>query len=190
MRAVLADYRSGKGQVVTHGLWIILMIASMLPWGITNSAEPLGRLFFTPAQRNALDAGKQVNKPRAATAAPRAQRALKLNGVVTRSDNETTVWVNGRTVGNNGTSAADVAASDSDPATARVKLRGMGTQVKLRVGQSLDRSTGKVTEAYESAAAGRSAPNSTRQKSVAPLPGKIPSSDETAEPSDQHSDRA
>jgi hypothetical protein len=163
------------------------MFASMLPWGISNSAEPLGRLFFTPEQRNALDAGKQVSKPRAATAAP---RALKLNGVVTRSDNETTVWVNGRTVGNNGTSAAGVAASAADPAAARVKLRGMGTQVKLRVGQSLDRSTGKVTEAYESAAAGRSAPNSTRQKSVAPLAGKIPSSDETAEPSDQHSDRA
>ena len=175
---------------MTHGLWIILMIASMLPWGITNSAEPLGRLFFTPAQRTALDAGKQASKPRAATAAPREQRALKLNGVVTRSDNETTVWVNGRAVGNNGTSVPDVAASAADPAAARVKLRGMGTQVKLRVGQSLDRSTGKVTEAYESAAAGRSAPNSTRKKSIDPPAGKIPSSDETAGSSDPLSDRA
>ena len=174
---------------MTRGLRILLMIASMLPWGITNSAEPLGRLFFTPAQRNALDAGKQVSKPRAAIAAPRAQRALKLNGVVTRSDNETTVWVNGRTVGNSGASAADVAASATDPAAARVKLRGTGTQVKLRVGQSLDRSTGKVTEAYESAA-GRPAPNSTRKKSIDPQAGRIPSSDETAESSVQHSDRA
>ncbi len=165
------------------------MIALMLPWGIANSAEPLGRLFFTPAQRNALDAGKQVSKPRAATAAPRAQRALKLNGVVTRSDNGTTVWVNGRTVSSSGTSAPVVAASASDPAAAHVKLRGTGTQVKLRVGQSLDRSTGKVTEPYESAA-GRSAPNSTRKKSIDPQAGKIPSSDETAESSDPLSDRA
>jgi len=165
------------------------MIASMLPWGITNSAEPLGRLFFTPAQRTALDAGKQVSKPRAATAAPREQRALKLNGVVTRSDNETTVWVNGRAVGSNGTSAPDVAASAADPTVARVKLRGTGTQVKLRVGQSLDRSTGKVTEAYESAA-GRSAPDSARKKSIDPQVGRIPSSDETAGSSDPLSDRA
>jgi len=165
------------------------MFASMLPWGIANSAEPLGRLFFTPAQRDALDAGKQVSKPRAATAAPREQRALKLNGVVTRSDNETTVWVNGRTVSNNGTSAPGVAASAADPAVAHVKLRGTGTQVKLRVGQSLDRSTGKVREAYESAA-GRPAPGSTRKKTIDPQAGRIPSSDEPAGSSDPPSDRA
>lgn len=163
----------------------------MLSWGITGSAEPLGRLFFTPAQRNALDTGKQVSKPRAATAAVRAPRgALKLNGVVTRSDNETTVWVNGRTVGNEGTSPAGVAALAADPTAARVKLRGSGTPVTLRVGQSLDRSTGKVTEAYESTAAARSAPNSIRSKSIDPLAGTNPPSDETAQSSDQSSDRA
>lgn len=163
----------------------------MLPWGIASSAEPMGRLFFTPAQRNALDAGTPLSKPRAVSAAVRVPRgALKLNGVVTRSDNETTVWVNGRTVGNKGTSAAGVAASRHDPAAARVKLRGSETQVTLRVGQSLDRSTGKVTEVYESAAATRSGPNAIRRKSTDPVTGTVPSSDETPQSSDPSSDGA
>jgi len=163
----------------------------MLPWDIASSAEPMGRLFFRPAQRNALDAGKQLSKPRAVREAARVPRgAIKLNGVVTRSDNETTVWVNGRTVGNKGTPTAGVAASGHDPAAARVKLRGSDTQVTLRVGQSLDRSTGKVTEVYESVAATRSVPKSVRRHSNDPPAGTVPSSDETPQSSDPGSDGA
>jgi hypothetical protein len=56
-----------------------------------------GTVVFTPSQRAALDAGKQVSKPRTARAvAPRGPRAVTLNGVVTRSDGGTAVWINGR----------------------------------------------------------------------------------------------
>ncbi len=120
----------------------LVVMAAMLPWCATNSAEPLGRLFFTPAQRNTLDAGKQLAKPRQAS--PSGPRAAMLNGVVTRSDGESTIWVNGHSVSRTGSAAVNASASVSDPATARVELRGAGNRVKLKVGQRFDRSTGKV----------------------------------------------
>jgi hypothetical protein len=138
------------------------MFASMLPWGISNSAEPLGRLFFTPEQRNALDAGKELARPKQTGPDVRGPRSLKVNGIVTRSDGESTVWVNGRAAGVKSPSSAAISASASDRVTARVQVPGIST--KLRVGQSLNRSTGRVTEAYQSTPS-----KANRETSSAPL---------------------
>ena len=148
-----------------RGLRILSVIAATLPWCATVSAEPLGRLFFTPAQRNMLDAGKQVAVSR--KAAPTGPRAAMLNGVVTRSDGESTIWVNGDAVSRMGSQAVNATASATDPAAARVELQGTRGRVKLKVGQRFDRSTGKVEESYESAPADtqQSAPDVTPQKS-------------------------
>ncbi|MEO8163772.1 MAG: hypothetical protein ABI619_00115 [Betaproteobacteria bacterium] len=127
---------------------ILLLICSTLPWGATHSAQPLGRLFFTPTQRETLDAGKHL-----ATANRKklgGPRTATLNGVVTRSDGESTVWVNGTKVVGNGASGVNASVSDTDPAAARVKLRGTRQSIRLKVGQRFDRSTGKITEPYAS----------------------------------------
>ena len=147
MRIVLAYDRTRKGKNVKRGFHILVVMTAMLPWCASNSAEPLGRLFFTPAQRNTLDAGKQLAKP--LQAAPNGPRAATLNGVVTRSDGESTVWVNGHSVRRSG--SPNASASHSDPTAARVELQGAGGWVNLKVGQRFDRSTGKVAESYESA---------------------------------------
>ena len=78
-------------------LQVLVVLIAALPWWPAHTAEPLGRLFFTPAQRKALDAGKQVRTSQSSAAsAVRVPREITLNGVVTRSDGESTVWVNGR----------------------------------------------------------------------------------------------
>ena len=74
----------------------------LLPAGLCL-AEPadLGRLFYTPAQRTALEDARarkvsRLTDPRTpveATAAPAPQR---FDGIVIRSDGAATRWVNGR----------------------------------------------------------------------------------------------
>lgn len=111
------------------------------------AAEPLGRLFFTPAQRTTLDAGKQLDLPKKAGPTVRGPRSVTLNGIVTRSDGESTVWVNGAPAESRRPGAAPISAKPSGTADARVRV--LDSESKLRVGQTLDRRTGRVAEAYE-----------------------------------------
>lgn len=123
------------------------------------AAELLGRLFFTPAQRSALDAGKRIGEPQATRApAPRGPRELKLDGVVTRSDGESMVWVNGRSLGSEPRPGVSATVAGSDPATAQIRLRGVRDPVRLRVGQRVDAVTGRVSEAYEDTASPQAGP--------------------------------
>ncbi len=108
-------------------------------------AESLGRLFFTPAQRANLDAGKKEKNMQAAPVR-RGPAIVKLDGVVVRSDGETTVWVNGK-ASNRGRSGRIRAAPAADPASARVNVPGAGPR-ELRVGQQLDTITGTVRESF------------------------------------------
>jgi len=128
---------------------LCLLIAALAA-PVAAAAEPLGRLFFTPAQRSALDAGKRLAASPAASkrAAPRGPESVTLNGVVRRSDGEYTVWVNGRAVGKGGPPGVSAAPSANHPAAATIKLRGANAPVELRVGQRVERSAGGVSEAY------------------------------------------
>ncbi|MEO8009524.1 MAG: hypothetical protein ABI728_13535 [Betaproteobacteria bacterium] len=126
-------------------LRVFAVLIAALPWWPAHTAEPLGRLFFTPAQRNALDAGKHVRTSQISPAsAVRVPQEVTLNGVVTRSDGESTVWVNGRPLDQRPDSGVNATASGSDPAAARVKVRGASNTVRMRVGQRLRPSTGKM----------------------------------------------
>ena len=124
-------------------------IAGVLACAGALAAEPLGRLFFTPAQRSALDAGKIIGEPRAGQAPVRASgpRELRLDGVVTRSDGEFTVWVNGQASDQVPPPRIGVAVK-SEPAAARIKLQGKPGTRTIQVGQSLDTRTGVVREGY------------------------------------------
>jgi hypothetical protein len=100
-------------------------------------AQELGRLFFTPEQREALDARRRARVPDKPAAAPViASPTTRLDGYVHRSDGKHTVWVNGDT--------ADAApqADGRVPVTAG----DGGARVRLKPGQVLDRGTGEVTD--------------------------------------------
>ena len=136
---------------MTRGLRILLVFAAMLPWCATHSAEPLGRLFFTPSQRAALDAGKQISKPPTVRAvAPRGPRAVTLNGVVTRSDGESAVWINGHEARGKPVSGVSASTSATDPTSVQLRVGGARKSVRLRVGQQLDPVSGKVLESHQS----------------------------------------
>lgn len=112
-----------------------------------GAAEPLGRLFFTPAQRAKLDAGKAITEPKKAGPTVQGPRSVTVNGIVTRSDGESTVWVNGAPAGTRRPNAAPIMAKPAGEATARVRV--MDSDARLRVGQTLDRRSGRVLEPYQ-----------------------------------------
>ncbi|MEX0959678.1 MAG: hypothetical protein WDZ63_10370 [Burkholderiales bacterium] len=139
-----------------------LAVSLVLVLGVTGQAiaaeEGLGRLFFTPKQRAALDAGAPISrpapKPAAAATAPRrpapppAPRELRLGGVVTRSDGERTVWIDGKPYHRDQPDDVRIIIDMADPATVRVQPRGTQSPIEVRVGQTLDRRTGTVREPY------------------------------------------
>jgi hypothetical protein len=78
-----------------------------LPWllflGLLFSeasfAQELGRLFFTPEQRSALDARRKARVPdKPAAAVSASSPTMRLDGYVKRSGARSTVWVNGESV--------------------------------------------------------------------------------------------
>jgi len=97
-------------------------------------AQELGRLFYTPQERQELDRRRQsdVVEPEAAV----VENLVTVNGQVTRSSGKTTTWINGV--------PQDDTHRGRDPA--RVAVDGGTSRVPIKVGQTLDRSRGEVSD--------------------------------------------
>jgi hypothetical protein len=106
-------------------------------------AQELGRLFFTPEQRAALDARRKARVPDKPAATPQAESPItRIQGAVQRSGGRSTVWVNGEAIPEGSPGGAQSHSSG------RVTLpAGEGAQrYDLRVGESLDRGSGEVKD--------------------------------------------
>jgi hypothetical protein len=113
-----------------------LLAATVLP--CVAQAQELGRLFFTPDQRAALDARRRARVPDRPAAAPVvAAPTTRVDGFVRRSQGPSTVWVNGSTV--------DEAVPGSD-ARVSVPVGDGNNRVRLKPGETLDRGNGEVTD--------------------------------------------
>jgi hypothetical protein len=114
-----------------------LFIAAMLLLPCVEAQE-IGRLFFTPDQRAALDARRRARVPDKPAATPIvASPTTRLDGYVRRSQGPSTVWVNGTTV--------DEASPRSDSRVS-VPVGDGGARVPLKPGETLDRGTGEVRD--------------------------------------------
>jgi hypothetical protein len=100
------------------------------------AADDLGRLFFTPQQRQELDRRREANVQESATAT--VESTMTVNGHVSRSSGRTTTWING------------VPQYDSvrsrDPARVTVGGAEGDPPVDLRIGQTLDKARGEVKD--------------------------------------------
>ncbi len=110
------------------------------------AAQELGRLFFTPEQRAALDARRKARVPDKPAAAPQAESPVtRINGAVRRSGGKSTVWVNGEAIQEGASDGAKITGRERG--AGRVTLpTGEGAQRDLRVGESLDRGSGEVKD--------------------------------------------
>ncbi len=100
------------------------------------AAEGLGRLFFTPQQRQELDRRREANVQESATAT--VESSMTVNGHVSRSSGRTTTWING------------VPQYDSvrTPDPSHVTVGGVegDPPVDLKIGQTLDKARGEVKD--------------------------------------------
>jgi len=113
---------------------------------VPAAGQQLGRLFFTPEQRDSLDARRRAripDKPAAVVESP----TTRIDGQVTRSGRNSTVWVNGQPLAE-GEDAGGVRvyAGHADPSRVAVKVGGSKRRVDLKVGETLDRGNGEVRD--------------------------------------------
>jgi hypothetical protein len=110
-------------------------------------AENLGRLFFTPEQRGALDARRKARIPDKPTAVAIESPVTRIDGVVSRRGGKSTTWVNGEAVPE-GTQPEGLRVLPKRRDSGRVIVNVGETQaeVDLKIGQSFDRGTGEVRD--------------------------------------------
>jgi hypothetical protein len=104
------------------------------------SAQEVGRLFFTPDQRAALDARRKARVPDKPAAVVVASPTTRVDGYVQRSGGRSTVWVNGEALPESGAEAPRVGPRVSIP------LGEGGRRAGLKPGEVLDRGTGEVRD--------------------------------------------
>ena len=106
--------------------------------------EVLGRLFFTPEKRQALDHQRQFNiqEKQEAPESP----TFTIDGVVTRSSGKKTVWVNGNIVGENAASSdVDVVPMRQNPGRVVIQS-GDAPTTSAKVGETVQRDTGETAD--------------------------------------------
>jgi hypothetical protein len=111
--------------------------------GTAGAQAPLGRLFFTPEQREALDARRKARVPDKPAAAAVATPTLRLDGFVKRSDGRSTVWVNGESQSETSPEAPRIGAASGEVS---VNVGDSPSRVTLKPGEVLDRGNGEVRD--------------------------------------------
>lgn len=101
----------------------------------------LGRLFFTPERRAALERQRQLNIQEVRTI---EGATLRLDGIVKRSGGKSTVWINGNPQSENEIqrSGVNVQLLPSKPGSALI-APGDEPATRLKVGEIVNRATGE-----------------------------------------------
>ena len=133
---------------------LIALLAAAGAAGAAGAPQPIGRLFFTPTERAQLDvarATKRVAEPAAsskpAEPPPPETQTITYSGIVRRSDGKSILWLNSR-------AADEKEALSGLPVSGRVRpdggvtlqVPGTGGTIDLKVGQSAELQTGRVSE--------------------------------------------
>jgi hypothetical protein len=128
---------------------LILSLVLVLP-AAHAAADLPGRLFFTPQQRAALDRTRgQAARPVAPEVRATAG-SVTFNGFVKPSDGRPTLWLNDQALSGKELPPGYAIAPDQPAA---LKLPGHKGTVRLKPGQSLDPSSGRIVERYQNAPA-------------------------------------
>jgi hypothetical protein len=109
-------------------------------------AQQLGRLFFTPEQREALDARRKARLPDKPAAAAAASPTTRLDGYVKRSQGKSTIWLDGYAIPDGVRPEGLRVNRGSDPTRVTIGVGDAERRVPVRVGQTLDRATGEVKD--------------------------------------------
>jgi hypothetical protein len=115
-----------------------LLVAALLVAAGIDSAfavDNLGRLFFTPQQRQDLDRRRQANIQESTAT---VNSFVTVNGQVSRSNGKNTVWINGV--------PQETSRKPADPARVTVPGGEGEASINLKIGQSFDRARGQLKD--------------------------------------------
>ena len=117
----------------------LLGLVALLPAHAADTPE-LGRLFFTPERRAALERQRTFNVQEAQTL---QGTNMSLDGIVYRSSGKTTVWINrqDQTEGESARTGVSAVVSPRTPGSALLSP-GEETPAQLKVGETINRATG------------------------------------------------
>jgi hypothetical protein len=117
-----------------------LLMASLLllGQGVSVAQEPLGKLFFSPERRVAMERQRQLNIQETQTL---QGATVSLDGVIRRSTGDRTLWINGRPQHNDaGNAGVQAVIAPNDPSRAAIAADG-DVPANLKVGESINRAT-------------------------------------------------
>jgi len=148
------DYLEGKEMIrrVLNGIVCLalaggayaadaLMSVTAQPAAEKAEIAPLGRLFFTPERRAALERQRLSNIQERQTL---QGATMSLDGVVQRSSGKSTVWINGRPQNENDAARTGVSAKVSGRSPGSAMLApGEEAPARLSVGEAMNRATGE-----------------------------------------------
>ena len=124
---------------------LAFLVAALL-FASLAEAQELGRLFFTPDQRAALDARRKARVPDKPAAAAVVSPTTRLDGFVKRQGGPSTVWVNGESLLETSPEAPRIGANRRDDGRVSIGVGEGGARVGLKPGEVLDRGTGEVRD--------------------------------------------
>ena len=143
-----------------HFLFLITLIFPLLFSQTALAAQPLGRLFSTPDERNHLDNLREIKKNQPveletvieANVIERRPAALpstiNVQGYVKRSDGKQgTVWINGEAVQErSGNKEVQVGKLPTNGNRIPIRLPANGQRLTLKAGQTYDPESNRVRE--------------------------------------------
>jgi hypothetical protein len=132
MRQILSIIGNGTsaGHLLRRLILACCAMATLLP--LAAASQELGRLFFTPAQRQDLDR-RRTSNTQAAVAV--VEDRVTANGRVTRSLGPSTTWINGQ--------PQDDPLRERNAAMVRLPPEENQPSVSLKIGETLDRTSGE-----------------------------------------------
>jgi hypothetical protein len=120
----------------------LIALLILVSLGEPCAAQETGRLFYTPEQRQALDARRRARLPDRPNTPVVASPTTRLDGYVERGNGKSTVWVNGEPLTETAPEAPRIGASGR----VNVNVGDGGARGNLRPGETLDRSSGEVKD--------------------------------------------
>lgn len=128
--------------MIKPAVLVCAAVSMLLAPGGRPMAEPLGRLFLTPEQRQSLDRQRRDYLVESAAA---DAGALSIDGVVTRSAGGGTVWINRRPYPDRSMERG-LSVTLKREAAETVVLVGSGRRAaRLKVGERIDAASGEIT---------------------------------------------
>ena len=123
---------------------VTALLLALLP--AIATAQEIGRLFFTPQQRSALDERRRARVPDKPAQAVVATPVTRVDGYVQRSGGPPTVWINGDPLGESAPEAPRIDTSRTPSGSVSITIGESGARTRLKPGESLDRGTGEVRD--------------------------------------------